>query len=341
VASSAFAQSEEDARAKAKASFQHGVADYDAGHYEQALKEFEEAYRLRPHPLVEVNIANCYDKLGKPDLAIQHFEVFLSSDAGTPEQRQEVTVAVDRLREATGKVLLHVTPEGADLVIDHGEPRHTPLAEPLALEPGKHTIEARMAGYKTAQRTLFVKGGTTLELSIILEQEGPPAAPVLAVKPVEETPAATETPAPAATPAPEQPAPAPAPAPAENKQRIATGVWITGGLTGVLGVTAIVTGALALKAKSDFNTYKSARFDDTLTSNARLAAYQNARDASDRGRALALTTDILLGGAAVCAVVTVYLIVRSSRDSEAPAPAARLTPAVSRHAAGLALSGDF
>ncbi|MFI5306768.1 MAG: PEGA domain-containing protein [Polyangiales bacterium] len=345
--SPALGQSDDDARAKAKAAFQHAVADYDAAHYDQALKGFEEAYRLRPHPLVEVNIANCYDKLDKPDQAIAHFELFLSSDAGSPEQRQEVTAAVERLKQQkqqTGKILLHVTPDGADVVLDQGEPRRAPLAEPLMLDAGKHAIEVRLAGYKTVQRTLFVKGGTTLELSIALEQEAGAAAPVLAVAPAPEAaaPAKPEaTPAPAPVPA-EQPAPAaPAPPPEQPSHGVPTGAWVTGGLAGLLGVTAIVTGSLALKAKSDFARYKLARYDLTATSNERLTAYQDARDAGNRGRALALTTDILLGGAAVCAVVAVYLVVRSQREPEPQPATALLVPAVSTHAAGLALTGAF
>ncbi|HET8931793.1 MAG TPA: hypothetical protein VFN67_00065, partial [Polyangiales bacterium] len=51
---------------QARELFQSGVERYEAGQYPQALSDFERAYALKPHPLVQVNIANCYDKLNQP-----------------------------------------------------------------------------------------------------------------------------------------------------------------------------------------------------------------------------------------------------------------------------------
>ena len=93
---------EDAARARPSSASSRRVADYDAGRYDQALANFQEAFRLRPHPLVNVNIANCYDKLGKPLQAIFHFERFLEAEAGTPAQRAEVTSALERLRKQVG-----------------------------------------------------------------------------------------------------------------------------------------------------------------------------------------------------------------------------------------------
>src|SRR5262245_18965143 len=78
---------------RAKHLFESGVAEYDAGHYANALNRFQEAYRIKPHPLVRVNIANCYQRLDRPVEAIEHFEGFLGMTQGTQAQREEVRAA--------------------------------------------------------------------------------------------------------------------------------------------------------------------------------------------------------------------------------------------------------
>lgn len=367
--STARAQSADETKVRAKALFEQGVADYDAGRYEQALASFQEAYRIRPHPLVNVNIANCYDKLGKALQAVFHFQRFLESDAGSPAQREEVNKALERLKQQVGKVLLRITPDGALAIIDQGEQRKSPILEAIQLEAGKHDLEVKLAGYRTVQRPLIVKGGTTLELSIALEPEGKNApVPVVAVVPhVEPAPApppvAPEPAAPVASAAEPTPAPAtvqPHIAPLSDETQppetasatdqsptrssgseLPSSVWIAGGVTLALVAVATITGFLAIRANSDFEHYKDARFDPspTTTTVMRLAAYNEARDAADRANAFALTTDILFGGAIVGAVATTVLIV-TAQDEEQPAQA-RLVPAVNPHGAGLQLHTTF
>jgi tetratricopeptide (TPR) repeat protein len=336
AAVSVHAQSDDDGRARAKAAFEHGVADYAAGRYEQALINFQEAYRIRPHPLVNVNLANCYDKLGKPLQAIALFEHFLESDTGTPEQRLEVKTALERLSQQAGKILLRVAPDGATVVFDQGEPLTSPVFEPVPLEAGRHTLTVQLSGYKTVQRDLIVKGGTTLELTIGLEAEGPP---VLAIVPHVPEPAPTPGPAelPAPRTSPETPE-APSAAP-EGRSGLPTGVWVLGGITLVLAGAATVSGVLALGANKDFKQYKTARFDPAATAVQRVQAYNDASDAANRARKLALATDVLLAGTAVAATVTIYLI--ATRDRSKPEPQASVAPLATPHMLGMQASTSF
>src|ERR1700712_5002648 len=79
----ASAQATSPATTQARELFQAGVQHYEAGQFTQALAEFERAYALKPHPLVQVNIANCYDKLNQPAEALSHFDAFLASTEGS------------------------------------------------------------------------------------------------------------------------------------------------------------------------------------------------------------------------------------------------------------------
>jgi hypothetical protein len=340
---------DQEARARAKTLFEGGVAAYEAGRYEEALASFQEAFRVRPHPLVRVNIANCYDKLGKPLEALFHFEQFTAADVGTPEQRKEVSAAVERLRKQVGQVIVRVTPDGAMVTIDGGEQRRTPIVDALSLTSGKHEIEVKLDGYQTVRRSLQVQGGTTTELNLVLARAGEPApvaAPVPALGPgdqpqVAAPPAAEPEPKPEADPVAAAGESPPEPAPAQVAAPLPTSFWIVGGVSAALLLAGSVTGIVALDAESEFDQAARVHLDPNSSGLARQSAYQQAIDASDRADALALTTDILLLGALAGTAVCVVLALNNAKDDDDDAPTATLAPTVTRHTLGARLSGAF
>jgi hypothetical protein len=339
--------------ARAKALFQQAVTDYDGGRYDAALAGFQEAFRIKPHPMVRVNMANCYDKLGKPLQAIVHFERFLASNTGSPAQRKEVGAAIARLEKQVGALSLQVAPDGAKVVVDAGDRRTAPIAEPIRLPAGKHSIVVELAGYTTVKRELEVSGGRSTELVVTLEPAKPTPAPPppVAAAPV-PTPAAE--PAGPTPPAPKsQPEPEPAeaqqsraaidaataPEPAPSGSRISKGAWIAGGVTAALLLGATVTGLVALSAQDEFRNQRAILLDTQAGSTTfeRIDAYNEAQDAADRANALALTTDILLGGALIGGALTTYLLFNNPERSAQT----RLTPTLAPGHAGLSLQGHL
>ena len=61
------AQAQED---QARAHFAAGVHYYDDAHYADALKEFEEAYRLSKRVGFLYNLGACHERLGHDDQAL-------------------------------------------------------------------------------------------------------------------------------------------------------------------------------------------------------------------------------------------------------------------------------
>jgi len=131
---------------------------------------------------------------------------------------------------------------------------------------------------------------------------------------------------------PAQPQPQPQPQPEESGPSY---VWIGWGATGLLAVAAIVTGTAALVTKNDL--------DDT--------AYVGVEPPEDlssqrsRVTALSVSTDVLIGAAAVGAGVTLYFTIKEATSETTPAdrkPApvvgvqsVRITPA------GVSIAGSF
>jgi len=202
-------------KAQARENFQRGIEQYGASQYEPALESFQEAYRLSPHPMVRVNMANCYDRLGKPIEALFHFTRFMSEtegDRSRAEQRTEVEAAMKRLKRSLGEVNLRVIPDGSLVRVDDTEERRAPIVEPLVLPAGEHVIRVTRPGFATVERRIQVRGGASETVDITLQREGvaaaaAPAAP--AASATSPAPAAAVTTAPRAVPPPPAPAPQP------------------------------------------------------------------------------------------------------------------------------------
>jgi hypothetical protein len=334
------ASAQVDAREQARSAFNRGVERYEAADYQAALVAFEEAFRLAPHPAVRVNMANCYERLGRPIEAIAHYERFLAEGQNVPErQRREVEQTLATLRLQVGTVRLLVRPEGASVRVD-GELRAA--AEPLSVLPGPHTIEVSLDGYTTSTREIAVAGGRTSELSIELERT--PIAEPIAEPPVEPEPEPD-----ASEPAESAAGLANADQPYVTDEverdegggfRLETPTVIAGALSAAVLVTAAVLGILALGAQSDFDDSDAIAQDTTRPLDERARAYADSVDASDRADALSLTADIL-GIAGIVGLGVTGILFFAQDDESGESARLGIAPIASREAAGVVLNGGF
>jgi tetratricopeptide (TPR) repeat protein len=67
----------DDAMAQAKQHFETGRNAYNAGDYVTAIREFKEAERLRPSPILDYNIGLANEKLGKRRVAVKYYRRYL------------------------------------------------------------------------------------------------------------------------------------------------------------------------------------------------------------------------------------------------------------------------
>lgn len=318
---------------RARELFQRGVDAYARGVYYEALQAFQEAYQLRPHPSVRVNIANCYDKLDRPAEAIQAFEQFLGSGSGSPQQQREVQDALERLRKRVGRLVLRVQPDGARVVIDNSDERRSPLPDSVLLKAGRHQVSASLDGHETALRVVDIQAEATIELLITLPKlEGaqvasaPPAAAAAA--------AASEPPAPIPPPAVPAVIATPTPVAAakpEPSSGVPASVWVAGSVTLAALLASIVTGQVALAADREFSEDLAAVHNLSLSNAERAEAWEDGNDAADRAHTYAVATDVLLSTAVVGAVLTTVLYLNHSNKQ----------PAVEGSAGNLRLRASF
>ena len=90
-----------DRKAQAKQLAQKGTALFNAGKYDEAIVAFEQAYELRPHYLVQCNIARCHELRGAMEQAAAHYRRCLQEggESAPQEARTALTEVEKRLRE--------------------------------------------------------------------------------------------------------------------------------------------------------------------------------------------------------------------------------------------------
>jgi len=175
--------------------FKTGVELFDERKYAEALAEFEQAYALKPHPLVLNNLAATHRALSQYDQAVDFYNRFLNEGEG---QLSEAALyrgraELEDLLRLVARVEVITAPEGAHVQVDGRSIGDTPLDEPLVLGPGDHTVVATLADHRPAERKIRVSAGDTLRVEFSLETDEVKVAEVTP-PPQEPEPAAVEGP---------------------------------------------------------------------------------------------------------------------------------------------------
>ena len=87
---------------RARSHLRAGIAYYDEAKYDDALREMETAYRLRPLADLQYNIAQCYERLGRAREAAVAYGKYLDGKPAA-EDREEVRARVRNLEARAEK----------------------------------------------------------------------------------------------------------------------------------------------------------------------------------------------------------------------------------------------
>ena len=163
-------ESEDEHRQAAHQHFERGLALATQYNYAQALQEFLEAYRLRPHFAVLYNIGQAYIALGLPVDAVAALEHYLAAgkEEIPAERAQQVHSQVAAEKALIADVTLTVNPSGAAIQIDGHDIGRAPLADPVRLAAGKHLISVAMPDGTQLSRPVILQGTEQLALTFEL-----------------------------------------------------------------------------------------------------------------------------------------------------------------------------
>lgn len=171
AASSAAAQT--DPRAEASAHFERGTDLFNEGRYDAALAEFDRAYEIAPALPVLYNLGRVHAELGHPVEAARAYERYLSEGGDTlpAARRTEVEQALARQRDRIGHLRVEANVEGAIVSVDGNDVATTPLAEPIEVGSGTHSIGVRAPGYERVTRDVSIAGTVEASLRVELRRE--------------------------------------------------------------------------------------------------------------------------------------------------------------------------
>ncbi|MBM4375183.1 MAG: hypothetical protein FJ095_08870, partial [Deltaproteobacteria bacterium] len=142
----AFAQQDKVTEV-ARAKFMEGVAAFDAKRYVEARDLFMQAYAMKRHPAVLLNLGLCEVRLGEADQGANHLQQFLREfEQATPQQKQNARDGINEAKKTAAYVIAIVDTDGATVLVDGEAIGPSPLADPIFVKPGDHDVEARAEG---------------------------------------------------------------------------------------------------------------------------------------------------------------------------------------------------
>jgi tetratricopeptide (TPR) repeat protein len=182
----------EESKAAAHAHFDKGLAASNDQRFGEAAVEFEKAYELWPDFRVLYNIGKVRATLGRFAEAVAAFEAYLDKggDGIPPQRKQEVLDAIATQMAHVATVTVRVSPDGAEVRVDGKLVGLSPLAAPVRVTEGKHTVEALLPGRPAQLRELDTPGASTVDVAL----DFPIAANLAAPAPAATAPALVEKP---------------------------------------------------------------------------------------------------------------------------------------------------
>jgi hypothetical protein len=295
-------------KAAAEAAFKEARRLLGQGNVAEACPKFEASLKLDPALGTQLNLADCYERVGRTASAWANFIEVAEKDvrkARAAEARRRAKALEPRLSRLTVSAdprddALHVRRDGEDIT--------ALLGVDVPVDPGKHTISA-------------IHGSEVWSDDVVIAGEAQTASVTVprfwkdfdVAKP---SPTVAE-PGPAPTP---ERAPAPPAEPAPSGGRDRTWAWIVGGV----GVAAVATGLV-------FGGIAKSRWD----SSADLGCHDNAAgqwacppgDAYDKatsakGAATTSTVFVVAGGAALVGAGVLWVLAPEKERPVSVAPAA-------------------
>jgi len=204
----AQAPADDATTASARARFKEGVDFYDKGDFEQARASFVQAYALKNHPAVLLNLAWSCVKSGHALEAEKYFKKFLAEGKDiTDKQRADANDGLTQARSKLGRIEIAAA-AGTEVTIDGEKVGTAPLSDPVAVEAGAHTVKFKGTDGGTDTQSVTVLGGEKATAKFGKGGAAAAATPTTATPATEPTPEETK-PAPEETKPPETAHPPP------------------------------------------------------------------------------------------------------------------------------------
>ncbi len=175
AAAPAAAQSPKE---QARELFKQGRQHYQASRFADALKAFEQANTLQPHPLMLYNIAQVQEAMEDLPAALATVQKYLEARKDDADGKEMHTRIQERLK-TWGAVELTTSPPGATVYVNRRDyPSRGKAPGRFRVPSGRQVFIIELEGHQSVQRPVDVQPGEQLKLAIAM----PPVLPTVLVR---------------------------------------------------------------------------------------------------------------------------------------------------------------
>ncbi|MEZ4302040.1 MAG: hypothetical protein R3B70_44330 [Polyangiaceae bacterium] len=149
----------QSAKVAAESLFQAGKKLMGEKKYAEACPKFAESQKLDPSPGTQLNLARCYESLGKTASAFTEYKeaAVLAGQLGQKDREQGARDLAKQLEPKLSRLTITAAAVPGLVVKSDGvEMGAAMLGTPLFVDPGDHTIEAAAPGYEAYTITVNV-----------------------------------------------------------------------------------------------------------------------------------------------------------------------------------------
>lgn len=166
---------------QARKLFKEGVDAFAQDRWADARAAFLAALSLNPHYTIRGNLGASELKLGRYRDAAEHLASYVREMAedttSTAAERERGAAMYAEARTKVGTLVVRVDVDGARVFVDGTWRGMTPLADPLFVEPGTHTISLEHEGYETTKMTVQLGAGGEIKNRMELQRKSAGAPP--------------------------------------------------------------------------------------------------------------------------------------------------------------------
>lgn len=161
----------EESAKLADAYFLRGKALLKDGNIKEAYKQYKASWDLKKSYDIAANLGNIEYELGMPRDAAEHlaFSVRNAAVSVTPGRLDKIKKLLDQAKALVGAVVVKVSLDGADVLVDGEVVGRSPLTDELYVDPGPRVIEARLPGHETEKQMVDCTRSSMQTVSLTLK----------------------------------------------------------------------------------------------------------------------------------------------------------------------------
>lgn len=151
--------------------YEAGQKLHNDGLFQEAIAEFQEAYRIKPHPNALYNLGQAYERLLKYGEAVDWFERYLREGGEAAPYRVVVENRLRVLRSLPARIHVECLPKATASLIDpDGVVERADTPTEFRVKAGRYTLRVTRDGYVPQERRLGAEIGQPYFYQFTLEQ---------------------------------------------------------------------------------------------------------------------------------------------------------------------------